>query len=60
MLGLLDDSPPFAKKYATLAATIELAARTYADEVRGGRFPEASRPVLNTATGAATADKAGD
>ena len=64
MLGLLDDSPPFAKKYTTLAAAIELAAKAYADEVRGGRFPDASRdasrPGLNTATGAATADKAGD
>ena len=60
MLGLLDDSPPFAKKYATLAATIELAAKEYADDVRSGRFPDASRPALKTATGAATADKAGD
>jgi ketopantoate hydroxymethyltransferase len=60
MLGLLDDSPPFAKKYATLAVAIELAAKAYADEVRSGRFPEASRPALSTAPGAATADKAGD
>jgi 3-methyl-2-oxobutanoate hydroxymethyltransferase len=60
MLGLLDDSPPFAKKYATLSAAIELAAKTYADDVRAGRFPEASRPAVNTPTGAATADKAGD
>ena len=60
MLGLLDDSPPFAKRYATLAATIELAAKAYAEDVRLGRFPEASQPALSTATGAAKADKAGD
>jgi 3-methyl-2-oxobutanoate hydroxymethyltransferase len=60
MLGLVDDPPPFAKTYARLAATIELAAKTYAEDVRLGRFPEASQPALSTATGAATADKAGD
>lgn len=60
MLGLPDESPPFAKTYATLAATIELAAKTYAEDVRLGRFPEASPPALHTPTGAATADKAGD
>src|SRR6185503_15376307 len=60
MLGLLDESPPFAKKYAALGAAIELAAKAYADEVRSGRFPEGSRPALNAPTGAATADKAGD
>jgi 3-methyl-2-oxobutanoate hydroxymethyltransferase len=60
MLGLLDDSPPFAKRYATLASAIELAAKTYAEDVRLGRFPEAPPPALSTATGAAKADKAGD
>jgi 3-methyl-2-oxobutanoate hydroxymethyltransferase len=60
MLGLVDDPPPFAKRYATLAATIETAAKMYADEVRRGVFPEATRPASRTGTGAATADKAGD
>jgi 3-methyl-2-oxobutanoate hydroxymethyltransferase len=60
MLGLIDDPPPFAKRYATLAATIEAAAKTYADEVRRGVFPEATGPALRTATGEPTADKAGD
>jgi 3-methyl-2-oxobutanoate hydroxymethyltransferase len=60
MLGLVDDPPPFAKRYASLAATIELAAKTYAEDVRLGRFPEAPQPALSTAAGAATADKAGD
>jgi 3-methyl-2-oxobutanoate hydroxymethyltransferase len=60
MLGLLDDSPPFAKKYATVAATIDLAAKTYADEVRRGLFPQPSRPALGPSPGVPTADKAAD
>lgn len=49
MLGLLDDSPPFAKAYAVLAGTIEAAAKQYADDVRLGRFPEAAHRTASTA-----------
>jgi 3-methyl-2-oxobutanoate hydroxymethyltransferase len=45
MLGLLDHTPPFVKAYAALAATIESAARTYVEDVRVGRFPEAAQPA---------------
>jgi 3-methyl-2-oxobutanoate hydroxymethyltransferase len=41
MLGLYDGrSPRFVKRYAELAPTITTALASYADEVRGGRFPE--------------------
>jgi 3-methyl-2-oxobutanoate hydroxymethyltransferase len=42
MLGLYDGrAPRFVKRYADLAETITTALASYADEVRGGRFPEA-------------------
>jgi 3-methyl-2-oxobutanoate hydroxymethyltransferase len=42
MLGLYDGrAPRFVKRYADLAPTITSALASYADEVRGGRFPEA-------------------
>jgi 3-methyl-2-oxobutanoate hydroxymethyltransferase len=42
MLGLYDGrAPRFVKRYADLAPTIVTALASYADEVRGGRFPEA-------------------
>jgi 3-methyl-2-oxobutanoate hydroxymethyltransferase len=42
MLGLYDGrAPRFVKRYADLAPTIVNALASYADEVRGGRFPEA-------------------
>jgi 3-methyl-2-oxobutanoate hydroxymethyltransferase len=50
MLGLLDETPPFVKRYAELAATIEAAAKQYAEDVRLGRFPEAGHPVPNAAS----------
>jgi 3-methyl-2-oxobutanoate hydroxymethyltransferase len=41
MLGLYDGrAPRFVKRYADLAPTITTALASYADEVRGGRFPE--------------------
>jgi 3-methyl-2-oxobutanoate hydroxymethyltransferase len=40
MLGLYDGrSPRFVKRYAELAPTITRALASYAEEVRGGRFP---------------------
>jgi 3-methyl-2-oxobutanoate hydroxymethyltransferase len=42
MLGLNEGfTPKFLKTYADLAATVRAAARTFADEVRGGRYPTA-------------------
>lgn len=39
MLGLSDRVPKFVKTFGSLRAHIEEAVRTYADEVRSGRFP---------------------
>jgi 3-methyl-2-oxobutanoate hydroxymethyltransferase len=42
MLGLYEGrAPRFVKRYADLATAITTALVSYADEVRGGRFPEA-------------------
>ncbi|GJD43886.1 3-methyl-2-oxobutanoate hydroxymethyltransferase [Methylobacterium cerastii] len=41
MLGLSDKAPKFVKSFGSLRAHIEEAVRTYADEVRSGRFPAA-------------------
>ena len=43
MLGLADRVPPFVRQYADLQGTIIAAARAFADDVRSGRFPEATR-----------------
>ena len=43
MLGLTDRVPPFVRQYADLQGTIVAAARAFADDVRSGRFPEATR-----------------
>ena len=43
MLGLTDRVPPFVRQYADLQGTIAAAARAFADDVRSGRFPEATR-----------------
>ena len=43
MLGLADRVPPFVRQYADLQGTIVAAARAFADDVRSGRFPEATR-----------------
>ena len=41
MLGLFDEFvPPFVKQYAQLAETILAAGKAYAEDVRGGRYPE--------------------
>ena len=41
MLGLFDEFvPPFVKQYARLAETILAAGKAYAEDVRGGRYPE--------------------
>jgi 3-methyl-2-oxobutanoate hydroxymethyltransferase len=43
VLGLFDEFlPPFAKQYAHLGEVVVSAAKTYADEVRRGVFPESS------------------
>jgi len=39
LLGLNDWTPSFAKQYARLGAAAAKAARTFADEVREGKFP---------------------
>lgn len=48
MVGLLERTPKFVKKYANLAAEIDKAAASYAAEVRARSFPSAdyvySRP----------------
>ena len=40
LLGLTPNPPPFAKKYADLAAEIKRAVAQYAEEVRSARFPD--------------------
>jgi 3-methyl-2-oxobutanoate hydroxymethyltransferase len=50
MLGLLDDSPPFAKVYARLAETIVSAAASYLDDVRDERFPVRTTSSVGTST----------
>jgi len=43
MLGMFERTPRFVKRYDDLAARIGEAARAYADEVRGRRFPTADQ-----------------
>ena len=51
MLGLFDRFvPPFVKQYAHLADTIVAAGRTYADDVRAGRYPQAAQPIAGLRT----------
>jgi 3-methyl-2-oxobutanoate hydroxymethyltransferase len=46
MLGLFDEFvPSFVKQYARLAETILDATHSYADDVRAGRFPQATAPA---------------
>jgi 3-methyl-2-oxobutanoate hydroxymethyltransferase len=40
MLGLSDLTPSFVKAYATLGALASQAARSFADEVANGKFPD--------------------
>jgi 3-methyl-2-oxobutanoate hydroxymethyltransferase len=42
MLGVTGFKPKFLKAYADLRTTITEATRAYADDVREGRFPDAS------------------
>jgi 3-methyl-2-oxobutanoate hydroxymethyltransferase len=44
VLGLYQDAPSFAKRYAELAKTATDALRAYAIDVRGGAFPVAAAP----------------
>jgi 3-methyl-2-oxobutanoate hydroxymethyltransferase len=50
VLGLFDTFvPPFVKQYAQLGETILAAARSYADDVRQGSYPQSrllSREVV--------------
>jgi 3-methyl-2-oxobutanoate hydroxymethyltransferase len=39
ILGLYEDIPPFAKRYADLATTVRNAVAKFAEEVRHGLFP---------------------
>jgi 3-methyl-2-oxobutanoate hydroxymethyltransferase len=39
LLGIYENVPPFVKKYADLASTIQLALENYREEVKGEKFP---------------------
>ena len=41
LLGLSDGSPSFVKQFANLGADATRAARSFADEVADGKFPDA-------------------
>lgn len=47
MAGMGDWSPRFAKQYANLGQLLTDAARSYADEVRGGQFPDEGHSFLD-------------
>jgi len=42
MAGMGDWSPKFAKRFGEVGAALKAAAAAYADEVRGGTFPDAA------------------
>lgn len=49
ILGLFDGFvPPFVKQYANLAETIVAATRTFVEDVRAGRYPQAAAPIAKT------------
>lgn len=50
MLGLLDQVPPFVKRYAELGDVIRTAARAFAADVREERFPGAAQPAARALT----------
>ncbi len=50
MLGLLEQVPPFVKRYAELGHAIQTAAREFAADVREGRFPAAAQPTARPLT----------
>ncbi len=50
LLGMYDRVPPFAKKYADVGGVVTDAARRFLEDVRGGRFPEATTPVAASAS----------
>ena len=50
MLGLLDQVPPFVKRYAELGDVIRTAARAFAADVREARFPGAAQPAARALT----------
>lgn len=47
MAGMGDWSPTFAKQYAPIGRLLGDAARAYADEVRGGQFPDVDHSFLS-------------
>jgi 3-methyl-2-oxobutanoate hydroxymethyltransferase len=51
VLGLYPYAPPFAKRYAELAASATAALRAYADEVRSGAFPAATSDAARDTNG---------
>lgn len=56
VLGLYPDAPPFAKRYAEIAAVATEALRAYANDVRDGTFPPACAD--GPSRGTASADSA--
>ncbi|WP_263120728.1 3-methyl-2-oxobutanoate hydroxymethyltransferase [Cellulomonas sp. RIT-PI-Y] len=46
LAGMGDWSPRFAKQYANVGRILTDAARSYADEVRGGQFPDEGHSFL--------------
>lgn len=50
MLGLLDQVPPFVKRYGELGDVIRTAARAFAADVREERFPGAAQPAARALT----------
>jgi len=48
LLGLYEEVPPFAKKYANLAQIVVEAVKRFAEEVRSGLFPEPQHYFTST------------
>ena len=51
MAGMTDWSPRFAKRFGEVGAALKAAATAYADEVRGGTFPDADHQFDSVRTG---------
>jgi len=53
ILGLYPEAPPFAKRYAEIAALATGALREYANDVRDGSFPAAPATLARLDVGEA-------